>query len=126
MNTRAPETLASAIAAVTVGAFLLIAHPVPAAAQAKPVDKSGLDILCSGKGDTYSPPPKPGGVSSCIFGDGKVMTCDSKTEKCDLIDDPKAQREMNAQLITIRLIKQLNDKVDRLTAQVRALSAPKK
>lgn len=120
MKARPHVTIAIAIA---LGMSFLIAHAAPAAAAQTPVDKSGLDILCSGKGDQYSPPPKPGGISSCIFADGQVMTCDSKTEKCEVKQDAKAARGINAEAMTLRTIKQLNDKVDRLSARAASSQA---
>jgi hypothetical protein len=126
MNIRPRATFAMAIAATTVGVLLWAAQPALTAAQEPPIDKSGLDILCSKKGDVYSPAPKPGGLSSCVFADGDVMTCDTKTEKCTVKRDAKSQRGINADVMTLRMLKELNDKVDRLSAQVQALSAAKK
>jgi hypothetical protein len=126
MNIRPRATLAMAIAPATVGVLLWAAQPALTAAQEAPVDKSGLDILCSKKGDVYSPAPKPGGTSSCVFADGQVMTCDTKTEKCEVKRDAKSQRGINVDVMTLRMLKELNDKVDRLNAQVQALSPAKK
>lgn len=98
-------TRRAAFAAVTLAVAclsLFVVWPIQTAAQA-PVDRTGLDILCSGKGDVYSPPVK--GVSSCIFADGQVLVCDSATDKCYEGKDGK---------------------VDRLGAQMQALSAARK
>jgi len=122
MNISPRATPARAIAAATVGVLLWAAQPALTTAQEKPIDKSGLDILCSKKGDVYSPAPKPGGISSCAFADGSVMTCDTKTEKCQVKGDAKSQRGVNADLATLRMLKELNDKVDRLSAQMKASS----
>lgn len=120
MNTRTHTALSVALAALVFGLVVPIARPAATAAQA-PVDRTGLDILCSGKGDTYSPPVK--GVSSCIFADGQVLVCDSANDKCYEGKAPKQQARILGDAMTLRLLKQLNDKVDALTAQVRSLTA---
>lgn len=127
MKSRAHATFAMAIAALAVGISLWLVEPVQTAAQKgeKPVDKTGLDILCSGKGDAYSAPSKSG-LSTCIFSDGDVMTCDSNTNQCTSKRDATADRGINADAMTLRMLHQLNQKVDRLTAQVQALSAARK
>lgn len=126
INSRPKTTLALALtAAIAAGVSAWFAAPLHSASQA-PVDKTGLDILCSGKGDVYSPPPKNGGVSSCIFADGQVMTCDSATDKCQVKRDAKGPATINADAMTLRMLKELSDRVDRLSAQVQALSAARK
>jgi hypothetical protein len=115
---------APVVGMITVAVFLSFCIAPPVDAQDKPVDKTGLDILCSGKGDTYSPPSKSG-ISTCIFADGQVMTCDSKTDKCTTsLTGDKGKANIAEGAMTLRLLKQLNDKVDRLTKQVESLSRP--
>jgi hypothetical protein len=124
MNTRAHTAVVIGIIAFPMFMSLCIA-PVAAQDKAKPpVDKTGLDILCSGKGDTYSPPSKSG-ISTCIFADEQVMTCDSKTDKCTTkLTGGKDKGNIVEGAMTLRLLKQLNDKVDRLSAQVESLKRP--
>ena len=84
------------------------------------VDKTGLDILCTGKGDVYVPPK--GGLSVCILGDKKtILICDSKTDKCTKAlmqpnDDPTAADGM-VTFRLLKLLKELNDRVDRLESK---------
>ena len=122
MSTRAHAALTVGVIAVAV---LMQSWIAPPAAQDKPVDRTGLDILCSGKGDVYSAPSKSG-ISTCIFADGQVMTCDSKTDKCtSSLTGGKDKATIAEGAMTLRLLKQLNDKVDRLTTQIESLSRPK-
>lgn len=122
MNARAHTAVVVGIFALPVLMSFCIAPLV--AAQEKPVDKTGLDIFCTGKGDVYSPPSKSG-ISTCIFADGQVVTCDSKTDKCtSSLTGGKGKAQIVEGAMTLRLLKQLNDKVDRLSAQVEALRRP--
>jgi hypothetical protein len=76
------------------------------------VDKTGLDILCSGPGCKYFP-PGPDGKSLCIFPDGTLMLCDSNTGKCmqvyvrEVPEDDKAPSV--AGVVTFRLLKLLKE-----------------
>lgn len=119
MSTRTNAILRAALLAAGLGLFVSI-HSTVTSAQT-PVDMSGLDILCKGKGDTYSPPVK--GISSCIFADGQVIVCDSKKDECYEGKEPKAQALVRNDVMTLRLIKQLHDKIDLLTRQVQSLTA---
>ena len=124
---RAAFMLSIPIVAVSIS--LSVAQSVDAAGKSKkPVDKTGLDVLCSGQGDVYSPPNK-NGVSSCLFNDGEVLVCDSKKDKCyaSLTQDNTKPDHTKATIVegafTLRLLKLLNDKVDNLTGQVQSLTA---
>ena len=94
--------------------------PLPAA----PVDRTGLDILCKGPGDAYIPPNSKG-ISYCVYADGQVVRCDSKTDKCTSAltgGDAKSTTVVEG-AVTLRLLKLLNDSVNDLKRQVEALTA---
>lgn len=118
--------LPASVLAIALGMFVFTARPAETAPQ-KPVDKTGLDILCSGKGDVYSAPSKAG-VSMCIFADGDVLVCDSKKDKCwasmEVNDKGKGpiKGQVSDSAMTLRLVQQLNHKVDQLNMQLQALS----
>ncbi len=80
------------------------------------VDRTGLDILCTGKGDAYSPPK--GGLSVCVFADGKVLICDSKTDACTSalvqVDDKAQTVEGVMTFRLLKLLKELTERVERL------------
>jgi len=84
------------------------------------VDKTGLDILCRADGGTYMPPK--GGISACIFKDGTIVICDSKTDKCSRAVPEDHGKAPNADgMLTFRLLKilkELNDRVERLEAKI--------
>ena len=116
--------------AISLAAFImpvLACISVVEAKPAAPVDKTGLDILCKADGGLYYPPGK-GGISACLFNDGQFVTCDSKKDKCsasptkaDAKDLPKVT--INEGALNLRMLKQLNDKVNALTSQIESLSS---
>jgi hypothetical protein len=105
-----------------VAAFAVLPTADAAGKSKKPPpDRTGLDILCSGKGDVYSPPNKSG-VSMCLFNDGEVLVCDQKKDKCYASMTGGKPKDIVAEgAVTLRMLKILNDKVDRLSAQVESL-----
>lgn len=87
------------------------------------VDKTGLDILCSGPGCKYYP-PGPDGKSLCIFPDGTLMLCDSNTDKCIQVyireagdDDQGPGIEGSMMYRLLQILKDLNERVERLEAK---------
>ena len=115
---------------ISVTAFIMPALGTISLVQAKPaapVDKTGLDILCKAEGGLYVPPDK-GGLSACAFKDGQLLVCDSKKDKCsasptkaDVKTLPKVT--INEGAMNLRMLKQLNDKVETLTSQIQSLSS---
>ena len=84
------------------------------------VDKTGLDILCTRPGDLYVPPKD--GLSVCISKDGTIVICDSKTDKCTntrmQVDDKAQSVEEAMTFRLLKLVKELNDRVDRLESRL--------
>ena len=84
------------------------------------VDRTGLDILCKKPGDIYMPPK--GGLSVCISKDGTILICDSKTDTCTRTVMPGNEGAQTSEgMMTSRLrklVKELNDRVDRLEAKL--------
>jgi hypothetical protein len=84
------------------------------------IDKTGLDILCTGPGDTYLPPK--GGLSACIFADGTVLVCDSKTDTCtrSLTQGSDKASALDGVMThrLLKLVKALSERVDRLESKI--------
>jgi hypothetical protein len=116
--------------AISVAAFtmsVLASISIVEAKPAAPVDKTGLDVLCKAEDGVYFPPTKSG-VSLCAFKDGQVLVCDSKKDKCsaspaqaDIKEPPKVT--INEGAMNLRMLKQLNDKVNALTSQIQSLTS---
>jgi hypothetical protein len=54
------------------------------------VDKTGVDVLCKGKG-AYTGPTTLSNYSTCMFNDGSMLECNNKTDKCTSKPPTKAQ-----------------------------------
>lgn len=106
---------------VVIASALLGLLPLPYRAAAQQVDKTGLDILCSGSGDTYVPPKN--GLSACIFADGTIMVCDSKTDKCTRSiaegDDKRPHLDAALTARLLKVVKLLSDRLDRVESQLK-------
>lgn len=115
--------------AISLAAFImpvLVCISVVEAKPAAPVDKTGLDILCKADGGLYYPPAK--GVSACLFNDGQFVTCDSKKDKCSASPTKADAKHLptvtiNEGALSLRMLKQLDDKVNALTSHIESLSA---
>ena len=118
MTTRFHAALAAPMLAAAIVSLWLV-RPAETAAQSN--DRTGLDILCSSKGDVYSPPVK--GVSSCFFANGQVIVCDSANDKCYEGKKKDAKAIVAGDAAVLRQLHLLNEKIDRLTAQVQSLSS---
>lgn len=69
---------------VLVSAVQLFGEPIDV------VDKTGVDVLCKGRG-AYTGPTTLSNYSSCMFNDGSVLECNNKTNQCTSKSSPKAQ-----------------------------------
>lgn len=60
---------------VMLSALHVLAEPITV------VDKTGVDVLCKGKG-AYTGPTTLSNYSTCMFNDGSMLECNNKTDKC--------------------------------------------
>lgn len=87
-----PQIIKSAgtfIAVICMSTVMLSAMPVLGESIVV-VDKTGVDVLCKGKG-AYTGPTTLSNYSSCMFNDGSVLECNNKTDKCTSKPPSKAQ-----------------------------------
>ncbi|BCA53732.1 hypothetical protein W02_08720 [Nitrospira sp. KM1] len=56
------------------------------------VDKTGVDVLCKGKG-AYTGPTTLSNFSSCMYNDGSSVTCENKRDGKCTSTSPKAQAQ---------------------------------
>lgn len=70
-----------AVAAVTSGLIVMFSAIQAFSENITVVDKTGVDVLCKGKG-AYTGPTTLSNYSSCMFNDGSMLECNNKTNKC--------------------------------------------
>jgi hypothetical protein len=75
------------MATLTALVGVLIVLSVVVRADAAPIDKSGLDILCKCPGCVYFPPTNSDHHSYCLYPDGSVLTCDTDKGTCSASRD---------------------------------------